>query len=132
MSALEIAVTKLSTTAGVTAIVGVGVYPIDLPQTATPPCVIVNVAGGQDEHMLTGAGRYYRHRVSVECLAISAAGAMALRNAVMAALDNNANATIGDFSGVATQFADFERTDYSDDRTTYRATVDFFIRWRSS
>ena len=132
MSALEIAVTKLGATSSVTTITGaIGIYPISLPQTAAPPCVLVNIVSGQDEHMLTGAGKLYLHRVSVECLATTAAGVMALGDAVMAALEDNANATIGSFTGVSTQWADIDRTDLSDDRTVYRRTLDFFIRWRS-
>lgn len=132
MSALKIAVTKLAATSAVTDITtAVGIYPITMPQAAVPPCLIVNVVSGQDEHMLTGAGKYYRHRVSVECLATTALGAEALGAAVMTALQDNANATIGSFTGVATQFADSDRTDFSDDRSVYRRTVDFFIRWRS-
>lgn len=132
MSALTIAITKLATTSAVTDLTGtVGVYPINFPQTAVMPCVVVNIVSGFDEKMLTGAAKFYRHRVSVDCLADTALGAMALGDAVMSALEDNVNATIGSFTGVSSQFADTDRTDFSDDRSVYRRTLDYFIRWRS-
>ncbi|AZO29424.1 DUF3168 domain-containing protein [Mesorhizobium sp. M1B.F.Ca.ET.045.04.1.1] len=131
MSALEIAITKLTATSAVTSITtAAGIYPIDLPQGASAPCLVVNIVSGFDEQMLDGAGKYYRHRVTVECNAYTADEAMALGDAVMSALQENINATIGSFSGVTTQFADLDRTDTSDDRSTYRRLLDFFIRWR--
>lgn len=132
MSALSIAITKLAATSAVTSKTTVArIYPIVFPQTASLPCLVANVVSGYDEHMLDGAGKYYRNRISIECLAASAEEVIALGDAVMSALQDNVNATIGAFTGVTTQFADLDRTDYSDDRTTYRRTLDFFIRWRS-
>ncbi|AMX93619.1 MULTISPECIES: DUF3168 domain-containing protein [Mesorhizobium] len=132
MSALSIAITKLKATSAVTTkTTAVRIYPIDLPQGATMPCLVVNIASGYDEHMLTGAGKYFRNRVTIECMAATPEEVMSLGDAVMTALQDNVNATIGAFTGVATQFADLDRTDYSDDRATYRRTLDFFIRWRS-
>lgn len=131
MSALSIAVTKLKATSAVTTkTTAARVYPIDLPQGASQPCLVVNLISGYDEHMLTGAGKYYRSRVSVECMATTPESVMALGDAVMAALEDNVNATIGTYVGVTTQFADLDRTDYADDRTTYRRVLDFFVRWR--
>lgn len=131
MSALSIAITKLKATSAVTTkTTAARIYPVDLPQGASPPCLVVNIASGYDEHMLTGAGKYYRNRVTVECNAETPLEVVDLGDAVMAALQDNINATIGAFTGVTTQFADLDRTDYSDDRTTYRRTLDFFIRWR--
>lgn len=131
MSALEIAVTKLKATSAVTSkTTAVRIYPIDLPQGAQQPCLVVNIASGYDEHMLTGAGKYYRHRITVECLAATPEAVIALGDAVMTAMEDNVNATIGAFAGVTTQLADLDRTDYTDDRTTYRRTLDFFVRWR--
>lgn len=131
MSGLSIAITKLVATPAVTAITtSARIYPIMFPQNAALPCVVVNITSGRDEHMLTGAGGYYQQRVTVECLAESASAAMTLGDKVRSALESNVNATIGSFTGVSTQFADFERTDYSDDRSTYRRSLDFFIRFR--
>ena len=131
MSALQIAIDKLVATAGVTAITtAAGIYPEEMPQNALMPCIVVNIVSGQDEHMLTGAGGYYRHRVSVECNAANPLVAQQLGNAVMAALQTNVNATIGDFTGVSTSFADTELTGRSDDRSASRRILDFFIRWR--
>lgn len=132
MSALAIAITKLKATPAVTSLTtAAGVYPIDMPQQATAPCLVVNLTSGYDEHMLSGAGKYYRNRITVECLAVGPEAVVALGDAVLAALQDNVNATIGAFTGVTTQFADLDRTDFSNDRTTYRRTLDFFIRWRS-
>ncbi|TIX28923.1 DUF3168 domain-containing protein [Mesorhizobium sp.] len=131
MSALSIAITKLKATSAVTSkTTAARIYPVDLPQGASQPCLVVNIASGYDEHMLSGAGKYYRNRVTVECNAPTSEAVMALGDAVMAALEDNVNATIGTFTGITTQFADLDRTDYTDDRTTYRRTLDFFIRWR--
>ena len=132
MSALQIAIDKLVATSAVTDITTTaGIYPEEMPQGASPPCVVVNVVSGQDEHMLTGAGRYYRHRVTIDCIAADPLVAQQLGDAVMGALDNNVNATIGDFTGVSTYFADTDLTDSANDRSAFRRVVDFFIRWRS-
>ena len=132
MSALQIAIDKLVATAGVTAITTAArIYPVEMPQAAVAPCVVVNVISGQDEHMLTGAGRYYRHRVSIDCIAADPLVAQQLGDAVMGALDNNVNATIGDFTGVSTYFADTDLTDSANDRSSFRRVLDYFIRWRS-
>ncbi len=132
MSALSIAITKLKATSAVTSRTTTArIYPVDLPQGASQPCLIVNITSGYDEHMLSGAGKYYLNRITVECNAQTPQEVMDLGDAVMAALQDNVHATIGAFVGVTTQFADLDRTDYSDDRTTYRRTLDFFIRWRS-
>lgn len=132
MSALHIAIDKLKATGGVTAIVGAkGIYPIQLPQTATLPCLEINIVGGSDQHMLTGAGGYYEHRVSIRCFAADALGVIDLGNAVLAALQDNINVTIGSFSGVNTRWADLDFTEVSDERQTAMRVLDFYIRWRN-
>ncbi|WP_192246052.1 tail completion protein gp17 [Mesorhizobium silamurunense] len=132
MSALAIAVAMLGAESAATDIVGTeGIYPIDLPQRARAPCYKVNIVSGFDEKMLDGAGQYYRNRVTIDCLAETAEQTQAMRKAAMDALEDNKSAEIAGFSDVSTTFANFERTDFSDDRSTYRWTVDFFIRWKN-
>lgn len=131
MSALDIAITRLAQNAGVTAITtSRNIYPISAPQNATAPYLIVNVVSTRDERMLTGAGRYPRSRVSVECVASTPTGAMALGAAVMAALDNIVKANVGSFSSVDSLFADTDVTIAADDRSSFKRTLDFFIRHR--
>lgn len=130
MSALAIVIAKLKATSGVTSITGAkGIYPIDLPQDASPPCVIANIVTGDDELMLTGAGKYYRGLVTVECLAVTPDAVIALGNAVIAALEDVVSQTLaGHVANILKGNSDF--TDISDDRSTYRRTVDFKVRWR--
>lgn len=133
MSAITIATGIQKANAAVTAITTKsGIYSIDLPQGAGLPCTITNVVGGFDEPMLEGAAKYYLNRVTISCLAGTAVQAESLRNAVTAALEDNKNLTLGAFKDISTRFANFERTDKSDDRGTYRWIVDFYIRWRAA
>lgn len=133
MSAISIATGIQRGNAGVTAITNkAGIYPIDLPQGVGLPCTVTNVVSGLDEPMLEGAAKYYLNRVTINCLAATSEQAETLRNAVMAALEDNKNLTLGRFKDISTRFANFERTDKSDGRGTYRWTLDFYIRWRAA
>lgn len=131
MSAIGIVVTKLKTTAGVTALVpSARIYPVIFPQGVTAPAIVVNIVGGRDEQMLTGAGKFYEHRVSVECLAVDGSTAVAIGDAVMAALQDVVKATIAGHAGTDVAFADTDVTDYADDRSLARRILHFRVRWR--
>ncbi|BCH33126.1 hypothetical protein MesoLjLc_50560 [Mesorhizobium sp. L-8-10] len=131
MSSLGIVITKLGQTGAVTAITGsAGIYPVDFPQGASPPCVVANIVSGVDEPFLEGAAKFWRGVVTVECLASTADVMVSLAEAVIEALNGTKNATIAGHTDVSILKGGTDFTDKSDDRSTYRRTVDFKVRWR--
>lgn len=133
MSAIDIAIAKLVATPGVTNITTPArIYPIVVPQTAEAPFIVVNIVTGRDDLLLAGAGQYYLGRVSVDCCAATASAAVALGNAVMAALQDVVKESIGAYTDVDIYFATTDMTDVADDRSMCRRLLHFYVRWRTA
>lgn len=131
MSALQIAVDLLKDSSEVIDIVTENrVYPVVAPQNAAVPYVIVSLASGNDEQLLSGAARIYTSRIQVDCLAASAALSMTLGDAVGEALEDVVKAAISGFiADVMRDGVDF--TDFSDDRTAFRRVIGFTVIWKT-
>lgn len=132
MSAIQIVTKALAAAAGVTGITTAGgIYPIDLPQNAkAPPVVLVNLDSGEDTYLINGPGEYYRQRVEVVCLGSTSHDATRLGNAVLSVLKAMINATLPGYVDISIMQGETDVTDRSDDRTLYRRIIHFIVRWR--
>lgn len=129
MSALAIAIARLKQVTGVTSVVtATKIYAMLAPQTVPAPYVLVNLISEPDEPMLDGAGRYYESRVSIEAIGTTGAEANSLGEAIKGI--DVVKASIAGCTDVDIWKADSDYSDYADDRTAFRRTMDFYIRWR--
>lgn len=131
MSSIEIVVAKLKATAGVTDLVSkASIYPIMWPERAQPPVLVVNLAGGKDRQLVTGAGRYYHGRILIEVLATSATDVTAIGKATITALENVVKQTIAGYRDVDIAYDGGDFTDWADDRSMARWTIPFTVDWK--
>lgn len=128
MSAIIITIAALRAAANVAAIVGDRVEIEPGTPTTPPPLVTVAMVDEEETYTLAGAGNYPRSRVSVICVALSAADAHRLAGVVKAAL----NDCEGVFAGFFATFrkAGTEYADWSDDHSTHRVIVDYYLDWK--
>ncbi|MDB5541231.1 MAG: hypothetical protein JWQ89_2958 [Devosia sp.] len=66
--ALDILRGALEGESAVTAKVGARIYPVEAPQQATMPSLVLHLVDERDERMLSGAGRYPVARFIVDCI----------------------------------------------------------------
>jgi hypothetical protein len=130
LSALTIVNTTLLDAPGVTSLVGTKVYPVVSPAQTAPPVIVVNRVSGDDDAMLSGAMRYYRNRMQVDCIAVTAKSAEQIGEAVLDALNGVVKATIAGCMDVDILFASTDQTDFADDRSIFRRLLQFNVRWR--
>lgn len=128
MNAITIVVNKLKATSAVTSKVP-QIFPIDWPQGAQPPVIVVNLVGDSEHQLLDGGSGYYESRVRVETMGAVATETSTANDAVRDALRSLVKATVG--AAVDVDIAYLTGTsDKSDDRSTYRFISDFSVRWR--
>lgn len=131
MSGLAIVTAKLLATSAVTAIVGQDVNAIMAPQTTEPPNIVLNLAGGNDQQMLSGAGKMYEQRIATESVARTATAAVALGDAVIDALQDVVKQTIAGCTDVDIALGTTDYTDWAEDRSLYRRTIHFSVKFRT-
>jgi len=133
MSAIAIVTRLLSRDAAVKAITS-QIFPIEAPQQAPAPFIVVNIVSDLDEKLLQGAGRYQRTRISVEATAETGTQALALDAAAFAVLRDVIKQTIstagGRFVDVDVSFANVAMTGSSLSRDLMVAMRQYFVRWR--
>lgn len=140
MSALSIAIAKLRSVAGVTALVPAArIFPIEAPQELAPPFIIINLTSERDEQLLNSAGGYFDSRISVECVGATGTSANDIGEAVKKALQNvikqdivSLGASPVTYLGVDIMKADTDLTDRADDRSLSRRIIDFYVRWHGA
>lgn len=138
MSALTIVTRLLLNASPVTAVVGDKVRSYGAEQGLTTPFLVLNLAGGDDEQMLDGAGKYRAQRVSIEAISGNRAQANSLGDLIIDALGDVVKETVFGAGSpapvIAVDVDVFEAgadlTDSSDDRSTFRRVIDFSVRWR--
>lgn len=140
MSPLQIITELLLQDTAVTDIVASKIRSFKAEQNLAPPYIIVNLAGGGDEQMLTGMGKYPDKRVSIACISADDVEADDLGNAVIAALGDVVKRTVYSERGSPSVLvardvdvieSDSDFTDWSDDQSTVRRVIDFNVRWRN-
>ncbi len=92
MATIEDAVFSiLSTTSGVTALIGSGtaarIYPLVIPQTAALPAMAYQCIDSPKEHAHDGPSHLARTRLQLSCVAASPSAARSLAAAIRQALD---------------------------------------------
>ena len=138
MSGINITTKTLLASPAVTLVVGQRIYPLFSPQGAALPNIIVHLISEPDHNMLSGAGKYYESRVSVECrTAGNVPQLFGLANAVIAAMQDKIEYGIA--SCVATiRKEGSDETDSSDEANaqgtvdSVRRIIDFYIHWRAA
>jgi Protein of unknown function (DUF3168) len=112
------------------------IYPIEAPQGATTPFIVVGVASDIDELLLQGAGEYQRTRVSVESCSATSTEAISIDTAVLKALRNVIKQAVttsdGRFIDVDVSFANIAMTGSSINREYQVAMRQYFVRWRAA
>lgn len=134
MSALVITVNKL-VNSPVAGDVENRIFPTAALQGAVMPYLIVSKPDEQSRLLLAGAGKYPRSRVSIECIAATAAEADRLGKKVYDAFATMINEVVNDGQSPPSSYvatitpADFDFDDYSDERTSFRRVIDFYVDW---
>jgi hypothetical protein len=130
MSAIAIVIARLQAVAGVTGTTTTArIYPAAAPQGAALPNIVARLTYEQTPEMLAGSSRMHQAQVAIECRANTATAAIALGEAVKAALRDQINVTIA--GKVATFLKDGpDFTDYSDERTIHRRLLSYTVDWR--
>lgn len=128
MNAVEPTVQALLANSGVSELVGIRVEPFVAPQKGALPDIVVHQMTNMDEQLLSGAGQYPNARVRIECRARTGTEALALGDAVIAALRDNS----GSFGGRTVKSFLQEETDESDhdpEFNTFSRFIDFSVRY---
>jgi len=101
--------TYLQTKSGVTNLISTRMYPDDLPQDNTLPCIVYRVISKVPEHDLSGASPLTRYRFQLDSYAATRIGADALAEAVRNAADGYRGTMGSEFA--QTTHLDNERSD---------------------
>jgi len=128
MSAVSIVIQALLADSTVYGIVGDQIEPNALSATATMPAITATLVSENEGYLLTGASGYPNARVQVECVTLNYPATDNLGKAVISAL-KDFNGAIAGYSAIIFK-GGTDATDFSDDNTVHRRTIDFFVRWR--
>lgn len=134
MAAMFITAQALLANAGVTALVGTKVHPINAPQDEPPPQIVVQLVSEADGQRLEGPDLWFDSRVSVECRAQTATAAVKIGEAVKTALQGIRRQTIAgrqaSFFKEETDVSDYSEASAGSPTPIYRRVLDFRCRWR--
>lgn len=130
MSAIEIVITKLLADAGVTALVGQRVRPMQGAQGDVAPFIVVNQASEGEQPMLRYDSGYYESRVSIELNSTTGTGVTILGTAIKLALKNTVKEAVGAYLDVDILKSASDYTDVNDARTLVRRIMDYTVHWR--
>jgi hypothetical protein len=126
MNAIDLVIDALKKNNGVTSKTTLSrIYPLRVPQQQTLDHIVVNIVSGNDEQMLGGNAGLNVSRVQVDCMSKTASGAIALGDAVIAALEKkpaNAHQQLRDCyrDGI-------DASDFSDDSEFARRILGFYV-----
>lgn len=130
MSALTVTISALLAAPGVVAFTGQRIYPVEAPEGAPFPFIIVNLIGEPTDQVLHGVTAYYDSRVQIGCTAETATEANSMGEAVKAALEIIEKASIAGKTDVDISKEASDYSDTNDARTVKRRIMDFRVRWR--
>lgn len=135
MSAISIASRLLTKDAGVLAITN-NVYPVEAPQGAATPYLVIGIVSDLDELLLQGAGMYQRTRLSVEAVADNATTALDLDTAAFSVLRNiikqKVTTSSGRYIDVDINYANVAITGSSLNQQNMIAMRQYLVRWRAA
>lgn len=131
MNVSGILYTKLTATAGVTAICSTRVYPLTIPQKAIYPAATITVISNEPSDTKTGASALDAWRVQIDSYAKTALQAQQLDSAIRTAIDRfRGTVTV---TGDAAYFVDgirYENTNevMEGEKDIFRRSTDYQIR----
>lgn len=139
MSALSIMVAKLSADIGVVALTEGGqIFGGASPQNVVGRRVAMRLIHESDYPVISGASRFYRSRVQVNCEAPLIPGAMSgaaavnnLGEAVKLALEDTVQESVDGFSNVNIWKEGTDVSGPNDARDTEMRVLDFYVSWKS-
>lgn len=122
---------RLSTYAGLTALVSTRIYPLVLPQDPTLPAVTYQTIGRSMEDVRGSGPRYAETRIQIDCWAATYASAKSVAEQVRAALQDYTG-TMGGVGGVPVLDGDAvnEIDLYEPDALLHRVMVEALITHR--
>ena len=122
--------TRLSTYAGLTALVGTRVYPIKLPQEPAMPSVTYQRIDGPRESGMTQEHGMAHPRIQVDSWASTYGGAKAVAEQVRTALERWSNS--GTTPEILDSFIEGDTDLYESEVELYRVSMDFLIWYRET
>jgi hypothetical protein len=139
MSALSIMVARLSANADVVAQTAGGqIYAGSPPQDVVGPRISIRLIYESSFDIMSGASRFYRSRVQINCEAPLISGAMSgaaaannLGEAVKLALEDTVKATVDGFTNVDVWKEGSDVTIPNDARDMEMRILDFYCTWKS-
>lgn len=122
MTTAEAIYTKLAADAAVAAIIGTRIYPVRAPQGVSAPYVIFQQIGSDPDATHNEPAGAIHRMFQFACFATTYEAAIALRDAVIAALDDAALST-----GESPTLEDERDGDFDDAIELYRSDADFLV-----
>jgi hypothetical protein len=114
--------TRLSTYAGLVALVSTRIYPLVAPQNATKPYITYSRISTQREYSYSGYSNLQRVRFQISCYAETYAAAKAIAIQVMAAVEA--------WTAVQAAFVENQTDLFEKETKLYHVPVDIFV-WNS-
>ena len=112
-------------------------FPVVIPQTASLPCIVVNLVSEQQDHVIEGAQPVFDSRVSVACHGATPDEANDLGEAVKRCLEGvisweveNGDSPPGIWGTATIWKAGSDMTDFNEQRTVFRRVIDWRVRWQ--
>ncbi len=121
MSAIALTMDALETLPAVTAAVGTRIYPVQAPQGAALPHVVVNVGSEVEDYALGGATGQPEARVMIVIRAGTAKETVDIGAAIIAGLKNRWTPSVSFYRG------DMDATDFLDALKVYRRVLGFTV-----
>lgn len=107
---------------------------VAMTQPTQPPFIVISHVAESQESLLAHQVEHFETRVSVEVMAATAIEcdrqSEAVKTALGAVIHQRVGAGINSWSDVCIRKAGGDTLDYNDDRTVYRRTIDFYVRWK--
>lgn len=123
---------RLSTDAGVTALVGTRIYPQRGPENATYPLVLYQMIDSGPVRDLASATDHFRTLMQIESYATTQLAAEAIAAAVRASLDYKINQTWGGVSIPASRFDDQFDSGFDEGSNLHRIIQQYRISYKET
>jgi len=131
MNVSESLFARLSTDAGVLALVGTRIYPVSLPQTPTLPAITYMMTSEPTEHLMNETSSTIKRAMfRVMCWDTAWSSVNAMAEAVSASLDAFAG-LLGGAGGARCWVTQVNQVDLADDLTSWKRRILDFELWQA-
>jgi len=107
---------------------------IAMTQPTQPPFIVISHVAESQESLLASQVEHYETRVSVEVMATSAIECdrqgEAVKHCLGYVIHQRVGVGVNSWSDVCIRKAGGDTIDFNDERTVYRRTIDFYVRWK--